>query len=137
MLHKDGKIELLKTVPLFSRCTRKQIGAIARLADLTQVPAGTRLIAEGAIGGEFMIIVEGTGEVRRRGRKIDSLGPGDFIGEVALISSGRRNATVSTTSDVSLLVVTARQFWTLLEEAPEIQTRVLKALGERLQSGAV
>ncbi len=42
-----------------------------------------------------------------------------------------------TTSDVSLLVVTARQFWTLLEEAPEIQTSVLKALGERLEPVAV
>ena len=76
MLHKDGKVELLKTVPLFARCTRKQIGAIANLADMIQVPAGTRLITEGAIGGEFMIIVEGTGEVRRKGRKIDTLGPG-------------------------------------------------------------
>ena len=51
MLRKDGKIELLKTVPLFSRCTKKQMGAIASLADLIQVPAGTRLITEGAIGG--------------------------------------------------------------------------------------
>jgi CRP/FNR family cyclic AMP-dependent transcriptional regulator len=137
MLHKDGKIELLKTVPLFSHCSKKQMGAVASLADLIQMPAGTRLITEGAEGREFMVIVEGTGEVRRKGRKIDTLGPGDFIGEMALISGGPRNATVLTTSDVSLLVVTARQFWKLLEEAPGIQTSVLKALGERLQPVAV
>jgi CRP/FNR family transcriptional regulator, cyclic AMP receptor protein len=137
MLHRDGKIELLRAVPLFSHCTRKQMTAIARLADLVQVPAGTQLIAEGASGREFMVIVEGSGEVRRKGRKIDTLGPGDFIGELALISGGPRNATVLTTSDSSVLVVTAREFWTLLDEAPEIQRSVLKALGARLQPIAV
>jgi CRP-like cAMP-binding protein len=137
MLRKDGKIELLKTVPLFSRCNKKQLSAIASLADLVQLPAGTELITEGATGREFMVFVEGEGEVRRNGRKIDTLAPGDFIGEMALISGGPRNATVRTTSDASLLVVTARQFWTLLEDAPEIQSSVLKALGERLRAIAV
>ena len=137
MLRKDGKIELLKTVPLFSRCNKKQMGAVASLADLIQLPAGTRLIAEGAPGREFMVIVEGTGEVRRKGRKVDTLGPGDFIGEIALIAGGPRNATVLTTSDASLLVVSAREFWTLLEQVPGIQASVLKALGERLQPIAV
>jgi CRP/FNR family cyclic AMP-dependent transcriptional regulator len=137
MLRKDGKIELLKNVPLFSRCSKKQLAAIARLADLIQMPAGTELITEGAPGREFMVIVEGTGEVRRKGRKVDSIGPGDFIGEIALLSGGPRNATVVTTGDATLLVVTARQFWTLLEEAPEIQRSVIRALGERLHPLAV
>ena len=67
MLRKDGKIALLENVPLFSRCSKKQLAAIANLADLIQMPAGTELITEGAPGREFMIIVEGTGEVRRAG----------------------------------------------------------------------
>ena len=134
MLRKDAKIELLKKVPLFSHCNKKQLASIASLADLIDVPAGTQLITEGRRGLEFMVIVEGAGEVRRKGRKIDTLGPGDFIGEMALISRGPRNATVTTTSDASLLVVTERQFWTLIEQAPEIQTSLLKALGERLQA---
>jgi CRP/FNR family transcriptional regulator, cyclic AMP receptor protein len=137
MLRKDGKIELLKNVPLFSRCSKKQLGEIAALADLVQLPAGTELITEGALGREFMVMVEGSGEVRRKGRKIDTIGPGDFIGEMALLCGGPRNATVLTTGDSSLLVVTARQFWTLLEQAPGIQSSVIKALGERLQSLAV
>jgi CRP/FNR family transcriptional regulator, cyclic AMP receptor protein len=137
MLRKDGKIALLQGVQLFSRCSKKQLAAIAGLADLIQVPAGSELITEGASGREFMIIVEGTGEVRRSGRRIDTIGPGDFIGEIALLSGGPRNATVRTTSEASLLVVTARQFWALLEQAPEIQRSVIKALGERLQPLAV
>src|SRR6185312_4179226 len=131
MLHKDGKIELLKKVPLFSQCTRKQLAAIAGLADL---PEGTLLIREGAVGRECMVIVEGAVEVRRDGRRINSLGPGDFIGEMALISGAPRNATVTTTQPSSLLVVTERQFWELLERTPGMQISVIKALGERLHS---
>jgi CRP-like cAMP-binding protein len=134
MLRKDAKIELLKKVPLFSHCNKKQLASIASLADLINVPAGRELITEGKPGLEFMVIVEGAGEVRRKGRKIDTLGPGDFIGEMALISRGPRNATVRTTTDTLLLAVTERQFWTLIEQAPEIQTSLLKALGQRLQS---
>jgi CRP/FNR family transcriptional regulator, cyclic AMP receptor protein len=134
MVRKDAKIELLRKVPLFSHCTKKQLASIASLADLINVPAGTKLITEGMPGLEFMVIVEGAGEVRRKGRKIDTLGPGDFIGEMALISGGPRNATVKTTTDASLLAVTERQFWRLLEQAPEMQTSLIKALGERLQA---
>jgi len=133
MLRKDAKIELLKHVPLFSQCNKQQLAEIASLADLVDVPASTLLIREGAVGREFMVIVEGAVEVRRRGRKVTELGPGDFIGEIALISKAPRNATVITSKDSLLLAVTDRQFWGLLERAPDMQVRVIKALGARLQ----
>jgi len=134
MLRKDGKIELLKHVPLFSHCTKKQLAEIANLADLVVLPARTVLIREGASGSEFMVIVEGAAEVRRKGRRIKTLGAGDFAGELALITRAPRNATVTTTQDSSLLVVTERQFWDLLERAPDMQTSVIKAMGERLHA---
>jgi CRP-like cAMP-binding protein len=137
MLHKDGKIELLKQVPLFSRCNKKQLAAIATLADLIDMPAGKLLVREGSPGRDFMVIVEGAVDVSRQGHKINALGPGDFIGEMALISGTPRNATVTTTRNSSLLVVTERQFWALLEQTPGMQMSVIKALGERLQSLAV
>jgi CRP-like cAMP-binding protein len=137
MLHKDGKIELLKQVPLFSRCNKKQLAAIATLADLIDMPAGKLLVREGSLGRDFMVIVDGAVDVSRQGHKINALGPGDFIGEMALISGAPRNATVTTTRPSSLLVVTERQFWDLLEQTPGMQMSVIKALGERLQSLAV
>lgn len=137
MLRKDAKVELLKRVPLFSRCNKKQLAAIANVADLIDVPANTQLIREGALGREFMVIVEGAVDVKRKGRQIASLGPGDFIGEVALICGGPRNATVTTTRDTSLLAITDRQFWQLLEQVPEMRSSVIRALGERLQADAV
>ena len=80
-----------------------------------------------------MVIVEGAVEVRRKGRKINELGAGGFIGEMALISKAPRNATVTTSQDSSLLVVSDRSFWGLLERVPDLATSVIRALGERLQ----
>ena len=80
-----------------------------------------------------MIIVEGTVDVQRKGDEFDTLGPGDFFGEVALIAGGPRRVTVTTTTDTELLAITDRGFWNVLEAAPEIQTSLLKALGKRLQ----
>jgi CRP-like cAMP-binding protein len=133
MLHKDGKVQLLKHVPLFSHCSKKQLAEIANIGTLIDLPAGKRLIDEGAVGREFMLIVDGAVEVRRKGRKINELGAGDFIGEMALISGAPRNATVTTSQDSSLLVVTDSEFWELLERAPDLQLSVIKAMGERLQ----
>jgi len=137
VLRKDGKIELLKRVPLFSQCDKKQLAAIASFADVVDVPAGKQLIREGGSGRECMVIVEGEVEVRRKGRKINTLGPGDFIGEMALISGGPRVATVTTTTGASLLVLSSRGFWELLERVPGIQMSLIKALGARLQAIAV
>lgn len=133
MLRKDSKIELLKNVPLFSRCNKKQLAEIASLADLVVVPADRPLIREGADGREFMMIVEGAVEVKRHGRKVAELGAGDFIGEMALISKAPRNATVTTTQTTSLLVVTDRAFSSLLDRAPDLQRSVIRAMGDRLQ----
>ena len=80
MLRKDGKIELLKQVPLFSHCSKKQLAEIATIATLIDLPAGTTLIREGAVGRDFMLIVQGAVEVRRKGRKINELGAGDSSG---------------------------------------------------------
>ena len=136
-LHKDEKIELLKRVPLFSHCSKKQLAAVARLADLVDLPAGKELFTEGETGHEFLIFVDGTGEVRRKGRKIDTVGPGDFVGEMALLSGAPRNASVRTTSPAILLAVTDRAFWGLLDQSPDIQKSVLKAVAERLHPQTV
>jgi len=131
-LRKDAKIELLKRVPLFSHCNKRQLGAVAQLTDLIDVPAGKEVIREGETGHEFLIVVQGAADVRRKGRKIDTIGPGQFVGETALLTGSRRNATVKTTSPTTLLAVTSRAFWGLLDESPDIQKSVLKAVAERV-----
>ena len=132
MLHRDRKIELLKHVPLFSGCSKKELGEVARLADEIDLRAGKTLIKEGTLGREFFVLVDGTAEIRRKGKKIDSAGPGDFFGEMALLSDHPRNATVVTTSPVDALVVTARNFRTLVETNPLIALKVMRAVADRL-----
>jgi CRP/FNR family transcriptional regulator, cyclic AMP receptor protein len=132
VLAKDTKIELIAGVPLFADCSRRELRELAETADEVVVPAGYTLTKEGATGREFVIIVEGAADVIRRGRKINSLGSGDFLGEIELVSRGPRTATVRTTQPTHALVITGAAFRGLLRRMPSIQIKVLQALAERL-----
>lgn len=136
-LRKDTKVELLHAVPLFSSCSKAELQRLATLADELDLAEGATLIREGERGREFLVIVNGTVSVTKRGKKVRDLGAGDFIGEIALISDVPRTATVTSTSPVRLLVVTDRAFRGLIEEVPSIATKVLQSLGERLHADAV
>lgn len=136
-LRRDSKIDLIRKVPLFSQCTKRELTAISAAADLIEVPEGMALVTEGGHDRELMVIVDGNVEVRRGGRKIATLESGEFFGEIAMISGGPRTATVTTTSPTSLLVIGERQFGALVEETPSIATSVLQVLGERFQPKAV
>ena len=115
MLRKDAKLELIRSVPLFAHCTKKELTAVASVAD----------------------IVDGAVDVRRRGRRIATLGSGDFFGEMALLAHGPRSATVTSTRPSELLVVTPAAFHALLERLPSLQSRVLMALAQRLHANSV
>jgi CRP-like cAMP-binding protein len=136
-LRKNAKIELIKHVPLFSRCTKKELAAVAAEADELVMPAGRALTTQGARGSEFVVIVDGSADVNKNGRRINRLRSGDFLGEIALISGAPRTATVTTTSETRILVVTERGFKRLTRDMPSIQASVLKALSERLQADAL
>jgi CRP/FNR family transcriptional regulator, cyclic AMP receptor protein len=133
-LRKNAKAELIKSVPLFSRCTKKELAAVAAEADEVTMPAGRILAKQGARGREFVVIVDGSAVVRKNGRKLNDLGSGDFLGEIALISGAPRTATVTTTSESRVLVLTDRAFKRLTDQMPSIQTSVMKALSDRLQA---
>jgi CRP/FNR family transcriptional regulator, cyclic AMP receptor protein len=131
-LGSDKKVELIRKVPLFSHLSRKQLAEIAKVADEIDLREGKEMTREGAAGREFFVILEGNADVRRQGRKINSLKPGDFFGEIALVTSVPRTATVAATSPVRALVVTDRSFKRLLEQSPDIKTRVMEAMAVRL-----
>src|ERR687897_3858938 len=128
----NSKIDLIRRVPLFSSASKHELGEIASIADEIDLPEGKVLIQEGDTGREFFVLIEGTAEVARGGKKVASIGPGDFFGEIALISRTPRNATITTTSPVRALVITDRAFRQLLDHSPQIQIGVLSALAERL-----
>jgi len=132
MLARDSKVELIQAVPLFADCSRRELRAIAAAVDEVVVPAGYTLTKEGSTGKELIVIVEGAAEVRRRGRKINELGSGDFLGEIALVSGVPRTATVRTTTPTHALVLTAQAFRSLMRSTPSMQPKILEALARRL-----
>lgn len=132
MLRKNAKVELIKSVPLFARCSKRELEEIASLADELDVPDGRTLTKEGTSGREFVVIVEGGATVRRNGRTINTLSAGDFLGELSLLTGRPRSATVTTSEPSRLLVITAAAFRRLLRDAPTIQLKVLEAVAERL-----
>ena len=131
-LHKNAKVELLKGVPLFARCSKQELAEIATIADEIDLPEGKQLTKEGGRGREFFVLLEGSADVRRNKRKVKTLGPGDFLGEIALVTKTPRTATVTTSSPVRALVVSEQNFRRLLERSPDVQIKVLEALAERV-----
>jgi CRP/FNR family cyclic AMP-dependent transcriptional regulator len=125
-------VRLLRQVPLFAHCSKRQLEQVARIADEIDLREGKEMTREGSRGREFFVLLEGEAEVVKDGRRINRLGPGDFFGEIALVYDAPRTATVTATSPVRTLVVTERSFRRLMEEQPEIQRKVLVALAERL-----
>jgi CRP/FNR family cyclic AMP-dependent transcriptional regulator len=130
-LRKDAKVELLLKVPLFTRCSKRELAAIATLANEVNLPEGHTLIREGAQAFSFFVLVEGTADVRQNDRKLATLGPGDFMGELALILERPRTATVTLTSPARLLSVSAHNFHPLLARSPQLQLTLLETLAQR------
>jgi len=131
MFRREVKVELLRSVPLFSGCSQRELGRIAAIADEMRFPEGRTLIREGGIGREFFVVVDGTVEVRRRGRRVALEGGPSYFGEAALLTGKPRNASVTTTSPVQALVITDRAFHRLLKDSPAIQGKILASLAAR------
>jgi len=129
---KDRKIELLTRVPLLARCSKSELARIAALADVVDFRQGDTLMTEGKPGMEAFVVVDGSARVTRAGRKLADLGPGDWVGEIALLSNVPRTATVVATSPLQTLVLTRRGLSDLMHDVPSIGTKVLAAVGERL-----
>jgi CRP/FNR family transcriptional regulator, cyclic AMP receptor protein len=132
VLRKNRKVELLAAVPLFSGCSKRELGEIALVADEIFLPGGETLIREGERGREFLVIESGTVRVTRDGRKLTELGAGDWVGEISLVAGTPRTATVTAATPVRVLVISDRAFQSLLRDVPSIATKVLKSLAQRL-----
>jgi CRP/FNR family transcriptional regulator, cyclic AMP receptor protein len=136
LLSKNEKVELLERIPLFAACTKAELREVALNADEREAAEGVRLTEEGRRGREFFIVVEGAVAVRRGGRKLADLGPGDWFGEIAILTYKPRTATVTATSPVRLLVISDRAFRHVVETTPRIALKVLRSVAERLEHDA-
>jgi CRP-like cAMP-binding protein len=131
-LGRDGKIELIRNVPLFSKLNKKGLQDVAHIADELDLPQGKLMAQEGDRGREFFVLLEGEADVTKGDRSINRLQKGDFFGEIALVTHMPRTASVTATSDVRVLVITERDFAALLKRAPDVSRGVAEALAERI-----
>lgn len=129
----DGKLAMLQQVPLFAGLGRNELGLVSRLCDEVDLPAGRELIREGTTGNEFFMILEGSVQVERDGAVLGTLGPGDYLGEIALIDHGPRSATAICETACRLLVLGHREFHSLLDANAEIRSRILQTLAARVR----
>ncbi|MHB8643610.1 MAG: cyclic nucleotide-binding domain-containing protein [Gaiellaceae bacterium] len=127
-----SKADILKRVPLFAECSKSDLARIGRIADEVDLRAGKELIREGDLGRQFFVLLDGSADVRRKGRKIAALGRGDFFGEIALVTDRETTASVTTTSPARVLVITRAAFRGLLRDHPGVQLKVLSALARRI-----
>ena len=128
----DPKIELLRRLPLFAAASTRELQDVASRADEIDVPAGYTLTREGERGREFVVLLDGSATVEHDGEVIATLGPGDFLGEIALLLYTARTATVRTTTPSRLLVITDRDFRALVDAIPSFGLEVYAAAHARL-----
>jgi CRP/FNR family transcriptional regulator, cyclic AMP receptor protein len=131
-LGSNAKVDLLKQVPLFAGCSKKELEVLAGIADEIDLNDGSVLTREGQPGREFFVLIEGAVEVTQGGDQIARLEGGDWFGEIALLTKANRTATVTALSPVRVLVVTDRAFRQVLETTPTIAVKMLERVGERL-----
>ncbi len=132
MRHADDSLAHLRNLPLFSGCSEQELSEIDALSDEVHVPAGRTLIRQGDIGREFIVVHSGEVTVTRDGEEIARLGPGSYFGELALLASTVRNATVTAATDLEVSVIDRRGFQTLLEDSPGLTRTLLMSTARRL-----
>ena len=122
----------LDSISLFADLTVDQRQTIAQACEEVEIEAGTTLVREGDFGFAAYAIKEGAAEVRHDGGVVRTLGPGDMFGEIAILSGGRRTASVVATTPMKLVVVLNRDMWRLERESPELAAALRATVDERL-----
>ncbi len=132
-LGRQAAVERLKAVDELGDCTSAQLLEVARRAERVQVVEGEVLTREGRIGREFFLVLSGTVGVTQRGRRVNTLGPGDFFGELAAMNPGPRNATVTALSDLDVLIIGPREF-NAMADIPGFRDALFKSMARRLRA---
>lgn len=133
----DTKVDRLARVPLFSGCGKRELYFLAFRMDEASLTPGQVVIHEGQPAETFYILVSGNVEVTRQGKKAARLGPGDFFGEISMLTGGPATATVTADGPVEVLVLRHGQFQDAIKANPALAGQVIAAMAERLRANAI
>ena len=124
--------DTLKKVPLFASLDHKDLDSVANSMVERRFKAGDTLTEQGSSGVGFFVIQEGTADVEVDGQTKGSIGPGDYYGEIALLTDSMRTATLTATSDMLTYGMTSWQFKPLVESNSELAWKLLTAMAAKL-----
>jgi CRP-like cAMP-binding protein len=136
MSGKHDRQQLLANVALFSACTDKELDRLARHAEIVDFRAGEVLMTEGETGHEFYAIIDGEVGVTTGGETVAKLGPGAYVGEMALLDPGPRTATVTALGDTQAVLLSSREFYAAIDEVPGLSRKLLAGMAKRLRTTA-
>ena len=125
--------EMLKGVPLFAGVKDRDLGRLAKVLSERTFAEGEAITTEGQSGVGFFVIEHGNATVSLKGEIIRTLGPGDHIGEIALIDEGPRSATVTASTDLRCRGMAAWEFRSFVQEHPEVAWALLQTLASRFR----
>jgi CRP/FNR family transcriptional regulator, cyclic AMP receptor protein len=126
-------LSYLANIPLLSGCSQRELQRVAKAADEVEIAEGTTIIEQDKLAREAFVIVSGTAEVRRDGVKVAVVGPGECVGELALLDHQPRTASVVALEPMNLLVISSQAFTALLDDAPTMTRKLLQNLASRLR----
>ena len=126
-------VDTLKNVPLFAGLDKKELESIAGSMRERRFDAGDTVTQEGAGGAGFFVVEEGTADVTVEGEPRGSIGPGDYFGEIALLTDSARTATIVATSDMLCYGMTPWEFRPLVESNSTVAWKLLTAMAEKLR----
>jgi CRP-like cAMP-binding protein len=124
---------MLQHVPLFAGLDRKELESIADTMRERRYAAGDHVTDEGAAAAGFFVVDEGTAEVTVDGEARGSIGPGDYFGEIALLTESARTATIVAETDMLCYGMTPWDFRPLVESNSTIAWKLLTAMADKLR----
>jgi CRP-like cAMP-binding protein len=127
-------VELLRRVNLFDGLTTKELETVADACKRAQFRSGVNIVTQGDPSARLYVIIEGTADVRVHGTKVETIGPGDYFGEIAVIDGQPRAATVTATSPVSALSLANFNVRRLLRTMPDMGFKMLRKACERIRA---
>lgn len=128
------ELNRLRSVPLFADLGEEELLRLSEVCEMTTIGSEKVLTFQGDYAHRFFVILEGRASVWQQGQRVRDLGPGDFFGEIGLLGSGKRTATVATETEMELMVFMEWDLHMIEKEWPAMGQRIRDKLRERLEA---
>ena len=133
MVSRKRHLDTLRSVPLFSGCSTKELERVAKASEEIVMTQGTLIVDQGQTGREAFVVLDGEVLIKRNNRKVATLGPGAIVGELSLLDHGPRTATAVCETVCVLLVIDHRRFGAVLNGVPGMAKRVMANLAMKIR----